>query len=304
MRTLYVSLGSNIGEREKLIRRAVDLLSERIGVLQQLSTLRETQPWGFASDNLFLNAAASFSTALNPSEILSITEEVERELGRDHKTQHKAYTDRTIDIDLLALDDVVMQTEALTLPHPFMAERRFVLEPLCDIAAEALHPVSHLTYRELLRKLNRLDIMPVKAPSVEIVEALNRLLPQLTRHAMPMSLSQLQSLVANPSTLLLVGRDELQRICASLTLCFCSSPTGLKAWVEDVVVDATARGRGYATQLLDYAKAQAECLHAKSLNLTSQPQRQAANALYRKAGFAPRTTNVYRYELPSAKLPD
>ncbi|MBQ7635033.1 MAG: 2-amino-4-hydroxy-6-hydroxymethyldihydropteridine diphosphokinase [Bacteroidaceae bacterium] len=296
MKELLVSFGSNIGSRETHIQRAAALLAERVGRLCALSSLRETAPWGFSSDNAFLNACAIYHTSLSATALLDASESVERELGRTEKTTGSTYHDRTIDVDLLALGDEVVQSNRLTLPHPAIARRRFVLEPLCEVAAEAVHPVLKKSYRELLALLNHLAISEAAEATAELVCAVNRLLPGLSSSAPALTESELSALIANPSTHLFVGQDEEGNICGMATLCLTFSPTGCKAWVEDVVVDAACRGRGYGRQLVAHVAEASRRSGARSLNLTSRPERTAANALYRSLGFKARATNVYRLD--------
>ncbi len=297
MKTLYIALGSNMGDREQLIRRAIQLMAARVGRCVAVSSMYETAPWGFVSPNTFLNAAACLETTLEAEQILDETERIERELGRMYKSVGGAYADRPIDIDLLALGDEVVENPRLTLPHPHMTERRFVMEPLCEIAPEVVHPTMKMSYRELLHRLNRLDIEQVETASKEMVEALNRLMPQLTTNAVHYDQGMLEGLLSAPGTSLFAGRDETGKICGTYTLCETVSPTGTKMWLEDVVVDEACRGRGYGQQMIEHAVATSRAKGAKSLNLTSKPQREAANRLYRRCGFVLRDTNVYRYTI-------
>lgn len=297
MKTLLVSFGSNLGDRETQIRQAADLLAKRIGTLKALSPCYESEPLGFESSHPFLDAAAVYETQLMPEELLQNAEEVERELGRTQKSVDGEYHDRPIDIDLLALDDMVVQTERLTLPHPRLTGRRFVLCPLCDVAPDAIHPISGRTYRELLDRLNTLHISKIWHASEEMVEALNRLMPQLVTYYAPYTFGMLANLIDNPTTYLYVGRDEDNVIRATYTLCITPSPTGRKAWIEDVVVDESCRHRGYGRQLIEHGVERARELGAKSVNLTSRPARASANRLYQSLGFEQRETNVYRLNL-------
>ncbi len=294
---LYIGLGANIGEREATLRQAIRTLGERIGALVGCSSLYETRPVGFASEHLFLNAVAAFDTQLSPREVLRITQEVERELGRTVKSKDGRYADRPIDIDLLLMEGAVCEEADLTLPHPRLAERRFVLEPLCELAPELRHPVTGQTASEMLTHLNHLHIETIERADDALLAALNRLLPQLSSSARPLSMDALSEMTVSPYTYIYIGRDEEGEVQAIATLCLCASPTGCKAWVEDVVVDATCRGRGYAKDLIAHLQAESVRLGAKSLNLTSRPERQAANNLYQRMGFMPRTTNVYRWKL-------
>lgn len=147
---IFFSLGTNLGRKEENLRLAVQKIEEQVGKIVSLSAFYETAPWGFTSKNSFLNAAVEVETPLLPLEVLAITQEIERELGRIHKSADGVYSDRLIDIDLLLYGDQILQTPVLTLPHPLMHERRFVLEPLVEIAPEVIHPLLKKTMRELL----------------------------------------------------------------------------------------------------------------------------------------------------------
>ncbi|HIZ32847.1 MAG TPA: 2-amino-4-hydroxy-6-hydroxymethyldihydropteridine diphosphokinase [Candidatus Bacteroides merdigallinarum] len=143
MMRYYIGLGTNLGDREKNLRTAVRLLEERVGKVTSLSAFYATEPWGFTSDNAFLNAAAELHTSLLPLEVLERTQEIERVMGRSHKSVAGVYADRVIDIDLLLCQDdsgrsVRVDTPQLTLPHPLMHLRDFVLKPLAEIAPEVV----------------------------------------------------------------------------------------------------------------------------------------------------------------------
>lgn len=148
-----LSLGTNIGNKRGNMVTAAALLAERAGDVLALSSLYETEPWGFHSEHTFLNAALILETDRPPLELLEITRAIEIEMGRTAKSVDGQYEDRLIDIDLLLYDDRIMQTERLTLPHPLMHQRRFVLDPLVEIAPDALHPVLHKTIRQLIEEL-------------------------------------------------------------------------------------------------------------------------------------------------------
>ncbi len=151
---VYFSLGTNLGDKEQNLRMAVQHIEERIGKVISLSAFYVTAPWGFDSDNSFLNAAVAVDTTLSPLDILDITQDIERHLGRLIKSSNRVYSDRIIDIDLLLIDNLTIDTERLTLPHPLMTERRFVMEPLAEIAPHLLHPLLGKTMLELLEKLD------------------------------------------------------------------------------------------------------------------------------------------------------
>ena len=153
MARVCLSLGSNLGPRETYLRKALQALDKELGSLVKCSSFYETLPWGFSSDSLFLNAAACFDTLLLPEEVLAVTQQIEKSLGRKEKSRQGQYADRCIDIDLLLYDDRVMQTPDMILPHPHMAERMFVLEPLAEIMPHMLHPLLKKTILQLKEEL-------------------------------------------------------------------------------------------------------------------------------------------------------
>jgi 2-amino-4-hydroxy-6-hydroxymethyldihydropteridine diphosphokinase len=128
---VYLGLGSNQGDREAQLSRAIELVGERIGKVIRRSSVIETRPWGFTSGNMFLNCAIFCETTLLPMKLLHVTQQIERELGRHHKGG--AYRDRPIDIDILLYDDETIDTPELQIPHPLMHERDFVMIPLKEI---------------------------------------------------------------------------------------------------------------------------------------------------------------------------
>jgi ribosomal protein S18 acetylase RimI-like enzyme len=140
-------------------------------------------------------------------------------------------------------------------------------------------------------------IEEVGAATSEVVAAFARLVPQLSRSAPPPGQAELAEMVASPATTLLVARTSAGEIVGSLTLVGFRIPTGLRAWIEDVVVDESARGAGVGEALVRAALESAAAAGARSVDLTSRPSREAANRLYRRLGFERRETNVYRLEL-------
>ena len=133
MHTVYLSLGSNLGDKEQNLASAVSEIARRIGDITDQSAFIETEPWGFDSKNTFLNAAVRVETELSPIDLLHATQQIERDLGRTHKSEKGQYHDRIIDIDILLYDDLHIQTPELTIPHPLMQQRDFVLIPLKEI---------------------------------------------------------------------------------------------------------------------------------------------------------------------------
>ena len=133
MHKVYLSLGSNIGNRKRIIHDAIEKIGELIGVVVRQSTLYETEPWGFDSPNEFLNCCVLVETVLAPQQLLETTQKIERSLGRLNKSNDGQYEDRIIDIDILLYDDLHIDQPDLKIPHPLMYERDFVMTPLKEI---------------------------------------------------------------------------------------------------------------------------------------------------------------------------
>ncbi len=131
--TLYLSLGANIGNKKENITNAIQRIGELIGKVERQSSLYETKPWGFSSTNNFINACVKCRTSLTPLQVLHETQVIEKELGRTEKSHKGLYHDRLIDIDILLYDDLKMDTPELTIPHPYMYQRDFVMKPLREI---------------------------------------------------------------------------------------------------------------------------------------------------------------------------
>jgi 2-amino-4-hydroxy-6-hydroxymethyldihydropteridine diphosphokinase len=146
---VYLSLGSNVGDREAQLRDAQHRLA-KLGRLIAVSSFYETEPVEFTQQPWFLNCAVAIETTYTPRQLMVSVLRIEEEMGR-RRVQNKG--PRSIDIDVLLFADVIMESSELTIPHPAMHHRRFVLEPLAEIAPQALHPVFKKTIRELLDQL-------------------------------------------------------------------------------------------------------------------------------------------------------
>lgn len=133
MHTTYLGLGSNLGNKKHNIEQAIHHIEELIGAVERRSALLETEPWGFTSSNGFVNAAICVSTQLTPRQLLEATQAIERTMGRTHKSTDGQYYDRIIDIDILMYDHLHINEPDLTLPHPLMHQRDFVMIPLREI---------------------------------------------------------------------------------------------------------------------------------------------------------------------------
>ena len=144
MYTYYIGLGSNLGDTRQHLLQAVEQMNQRIGQVTALSSFYETEPWGFRSEHMFCNAACRVECPYAPQEVLDVTQQIERDLGRTRKSVKGQYTDRVIDIDLLyCLDEagqaVHIESPALCLPHPLIEQRPFVKQPLREIWVERVH---------------------------------------------------------------------------------------------------------------------------------------------------------------------
>lgn len=152
---VYLALGSNVGNGKELIERAYMLLQERVGIITHKSALYTTVPEGFESNNFFTNSAICLQTTHSAIDVLHLTQQIEKELGRMHKSVNLQYADRSMDIDILYYNLEQINQEDLIVPHPRMHTRRFVLEPLCEIAPTLKHPIIGKNTQYLLNQLPR-----------------------------------------------------------------------------------------------------------------------------------------------------
>ena len=152
MSYVLVNLGSNLGDRRLNLSRAMRKIGEEFGDFE-ISHVVESAPWGFDSTHSFLNLGMSFETDLSPLDLLHKLQEIERSIGGgSHRTPDGGYADREIDIDIIAIDQEIIDLPELQVPHPHMAERLFVLEPMDELAPGWRHPVTGLTPIEMIMK--------------------------------------------------------------------------------------------------------------------------------------------------------
>ena len=303
MPQLYVAFGSNMGDRAEHIRTAALMLSRQTDSPCHMSPLIENKAVGFHTEHHFLNSVARYDTTLPLATLLDITQGIERTLGRTIKSQGGAYTDRPIDIDLLLYGSETLHSPRITLPHPRLHERLFVLYPLAAIAPTLVHPTIGKDIDTLLAELIE------RTPATDRPEALVRLTPHdatestaadlrpllaaLSSKTHPVSAHTLQILLAAPHVHIYILR-RFGIACGMFTLIENPALSGRKIWIEDVAVLPSMQGQGLGRKLMTHAIAQAKALGGRAY-LTSRPSRTAANALYRKMGFQQRETNVYAY---------
>ncbi len=153
MARVFLSIGSNLGDRVANIQQAVSMLSldNRIKILKT-SSFYETQPWGNKNQPWFINAAMAIETVLDPEEVLSIFQNIEAKLGRKREL-FKKWSERTLDIDILMYDEQIINSKNLIIPHPYMHERAFVLVPMLEVKADLVHPIFNKTISELYDEL-------------------------------------------------------------------------------------------------------------------------------------------------------
>lgn len=149
---LVLLTGSNIGDRKALLDQALGHLSTSIGSIMAVSSVYESEPWGFSSEDLFLNQAVICSTELSPFEVIAHIIHIEHIMGRSRNGS--GYASRSIDIDILYYGSQVIEHHGLIIPHPRLHLRRFALEPLCELMPDFEHPLLHKTNLGLLRSLN------------------------------------------------------------------------------------------------------------------------------------------------------
>ncbi len=146
---IFLGLGSNLGNREENLSTAQKLIEEKVGKIRSKSSIYETAAWGITEQNAFLNQVIEVESHFSPSAVLHLVLKIEKDMGRIREIK---WGERSIDIDILYYNNEIISTENLTVPHPFIQERKFVLVPLCEIAPAFIHPKLKQTNLELLEK--------------------------------------------------------------------------------------------------------------------------------------------------------
>lgn len=150
MALVYISTGSNMGNRPRMLQLAEAMIHTWAGKVTAASSIVETKAWGNTDQPDFLNQALEIETTLTPEQLLKSLLDIEHSMGRDRKEK---WGPRTIDLDILFYDDLILEQPGLTIPHPWMQERRFVLEPLAEICPDKVHPLLNKSVRMLLEEL-------------------------------------------------------------------------------------------------------------------------------------------------------
>lgn len=146
---VYIGIGSNQGHRKEYLEKAIKRIKESVGEIRAISPVYETPPWGFKAEQWFYNQVLAIETTLKPTIVLTTLQTIESELGRTRSIE--GYSSRTIDLDILFFNSKIIKTETLTVPHPKLHKRNFVLYPMNDIAPNFRHPEFYKTINELLK---------------------------------------------------------------------------------------------------------------------------------------------------------
>lgn len=149
IKTVYLSLGSDLGNKVENLQKAIDLITETTGEVKKVSSIYQSEPLGFESNTLFYNCCIELTTKLSPFKLLNVLQEIELQIGRKEKSKNGNYSSRIIDIDIILVEDIILQEDELIIPHKHFRERNFVLVPLAEIASNYIDPTTQLTIEQL-----------------------------------------------------------------------------------------------------------------------------------------------------------
>jgi len=152
MARVFIGIGSNIGDRRRNIESAINSIRREGIKITKISGFYETEPWGVKNQPYFINGVIEVETELSPIKLLLLLKRIERDIGRKKAMK---WGPREIDLDILLYDDIILKSEILNIPHPFLEDREFVLKPLCEIAPNLIHPVLKKPVREILNETGR-----------------------------------------------------------------------------------------------------------------------------------------------------
>jgi len=155
---VYLGLGSNLGNRKNNLEEAIRQIGE-FASIKKSSSIYETEPWGLKDQPIFLNQVIYMESTLGPNELLSHLKKIEQQMGRKKSVR---FGPRLIDVDILFYDDLIMKTDVLTIPHPLITERPFVLVPLAEIAPKLMHPLYHKTIHVLSQDIDQSSVLLCK----------------------------------------------------------------------------------------------------------------------------------------------
>lgn len=151
-KAVFLSIGSNLGNKKNNLQEAIDCIKKYDIKVIAISNIYETEPWGFETDNCFYNITLKITTDLNAFDLLSILLSIENNMGRIRNNENKSYISRIIDIDIITFENQIIETAKLTIPHPYMHKRKFVLLPLQEIEPFFIHPISNKSIDRLLQE--------------------------------------------------------------------------------------------------------------------------------------------------------